>query len=825
MMGPLPAVTCAFACGILLAAGLGDMSLHAPFAAALGFSGLGALLHWKKRKYVAAAVLAACLCTGFMTGSRLSGGHAPGHVRKALENGEALLSAELVSRGTRKTYGLTFTIAAEKLTMIAKGDHEAMREHSNVAEFPRLARVYVADRDAKISVEEGDRVILKNLEELEPKALRNPDAAQAGRKPAMPVFTTSQNSIIVYPGKGGPLARLRNLVSARLAYGLSHDSAGFSEAIVTGRADGLDKGIKERFRGSGLAHLLAVSGLHLSVVALLVMGLLRAAISRMPFIAGRVPAQWIASVLSCPLLWLFAFFASGKPPVIRAAVMVTAFQVACMIGRKSVFPSTLSLAALVLLVIDPANIKSPSFLLSFSAVAGIFLFSGSIKGAAASRLPWVGDTIPELSGRIRRAAHGALSFFLDIVSVGAAAAFSTLPLTCFFFHRIPLLGIVSNVAAVPLFSFLVLPLNIVYCVLLAATAAPPRWAVAAVDLVNGFFLSLVHACSLVPPLQVLPAAGMAAGVFFAACVVLLGAGKKRASAVLFAAALMAIFIPAGFEEARRHFLTRDRMTVIFAEVGQGDGALIRTPGGRHVLIDSGPPDGNGDFTRFVKKWTGGRLALLVITHGHTDHYGGAQALLDAGIDVKQLWVSPQGFEERQDKAYIRLVESFGSRGTQIVKGPPCGRAVDVGGVALSVISPCEPDGYDYLMDWNNNSIVIHARYGRAGFLFTGDIEREGEARLAAGPRPPAQVIKIPHHGSAGSSGSVITGWPGALLGVATAGADNTFGFPHARVLKDLGEAGVDVLRVDRDGAWIAATDGSSILVRDYRWNERLELQP
>ena len=824
IMGPLPAVTCAFASGIVLAALLGNMSYHVPFAAALGFAGLGAVLHWKKRKYVAAAILAASLSSGFMTGPRLSGGHVPGHVRKALKNGEALLEAEVISQGTRKTYGLIFTIAAHTMTLTAGTDQGTEGEAYGLTSFPRRACVYVADRDADIGVEEGDRVILKNLEELEPKALRNPDVAQAGRKPAMPFFTTSQGSIIVYPGKGGPLARLRNLVSARLAFSLSPESAGFSEAIVMGRAGGMDKEIKERFRGSGLAHLLAVSGLHLSVVAILVMCLLRAAISRVPFIAGRVPAQWIASILSCPLLWFFALFASAKPPVLRAAVMVTAFQVACMVGRKSVFPSTLSLAAIILLVINPANIKSPSFLLSFSAVAGIFLFSGRIKRVMESQLPWVRDYMPELSSRVRRAAQVALIFFLDIISVGAAAAFSTLPLTCFFFHRIPLLGIVSNVAAVPLFSFLVLPLNIVYCVLLSAMAAPPQWAAATVDLVNGYFLSLVHACSLVPPLQVLPAAGVAAGVLFAACIVLLGAGKKRASAALLVAAIMAILIPAAYEKARRHFITRDRMTVVFAEVGQGDGALILTPGGRHVLIDTGPPDGGGDFSRFVKKWTGGRLALLVITHGHTDHYGGAQALLDAGIDVKQLWVSPQGFEERQDNAYIRLVESFENKGTQIVKGPSCGRAVDVGGVALRVISPCEPDGYDYLMDWNNNSIVIHARYGRAGFLFTGDIEREGEAKLAAGPRPAAQVIKIPHHGSAGSSSSVITGWPGAMLGVATAGADNKFGFPHARVLKDFSAAGVDVLRVDRDGAWIVTTDGASILVRDYRWNELLQLQ-
>ena len=71
----------------------------------------------------------------------------------------------------------------------------------------------------------------------------------------------------------------------------------------------------------------------------------------------------------------------------------------------------------------------------------------------------------------------------------------------------------------------------------------------------------------------------------------------------------------------------------------------------------------------------------------------------------------------------------------------------------------------------------------------------------------------------GSSSSVITGWPGALLGVATAGADNKFGFPHARVLRDFGEAGIDVLRVDRHGAWIVTTDGSSVLVRDYKWKE------
>jgi competence protein ComEC len=323
------------------------------------------------------------------------------------------------------------------------------------------------------------------------------------------------------------------------------------------------------------------------------------------------------------------------------------------------------------------------------------------------------------------------------------------------------------------------------------------------------------------PVTIAPWAAWPSALLVTAALLLAAAGKRAAAGLLVVPLGFILIIPPLHAGVHRYLVTREKLTVVFSDVGQGDSILVRTPEGRHLLVDAGP--GPGDrLAHWLGTWTR-RIDLLVITHGHGDHYGGAAALLREGVDVASLWVNPQGLEERDDPGYVALIESFEKRGAKLTVGPPCGHS-SLGSLHIRVLAPCNPEGYDYLLDWNNNSIVLHLAYGKAGFLLTGDIEEEGESRLAHLAGLEAEVIKVPHHGSPGSSSGIITSWPGAKIAVVTAGLGNPFGFPHPRVLSDFEKAGARVLRVDRDGAAVMITDGSFLSVMDYRWKEKMRLK-
>lgn len=280
---------------------------------------------------------------------------------------------------------------------------------------------------------------------------------------------------------------------------------------------------------------------------------------------------------------------------------------------------------------------------------------------------------------------------------------------------------------------------------------------------------------------------------------------RRAAAILFVAVviLVCFFI-------RRHRLEiasppDGTMRVIFLDMGQSDATLLVAPDGSSLLIDTGDFDHNEQLFAGLRKAGVRAPDVLLLTHGHSDHVGGAYALLER-YRVNTVCTPAEGFLDPTVYAKtLRAIEGERAERREIAEAP---MTFSLGEAEITVYpSPVFEGG------GNNDSLVVRADYGKTSFLFCGDAEREEEAALLAlygEDAFDADLLKLGHHGS---SGSTSDAWLRAVTpdtAVASCGFANEFGHPHAATIRALEERGIELLRTDESGTITIWSDGERI---------------
>jgi competence protein ComEC len=581
-------------------------------------------------------------------------------------------------------------------------------------------------------------------------------------------------------GETFTLDRLRQHLAASIRTSLPGGRfTGVLEALVVGARGDVPQDQWRIWLATGTNHLMAISGLHIGLVAGLVFAVAMFFWRRVPWLCLRMPAMQAAAVAGLLAATGYALLAGLSLPTQRALIMLAVVMGALLVRREIRPLQTLSLALFAVLVFDPLAVLSPGFWFSFFAVGVIFYLAGGRVRPVRGLRQW-----------------GRIQFWLTL---------GLLPLTLWFFQRGVLVGALANLVAVPVVSLLVVPLALIGTLALQAYAPLGHlllW------LAQGVLSALWPLLTLLAGLPFAQWHAPAAP-FWALVLAVLGVAVIMAPRGLPGRWLGALLLlPLLGWQPSRPAIGNYRLTLL--DVGEGLAAVVRTHG--HTLVfDTGPrfspsfDTGAAVVVPYLRNRGIRTVDALIVSHGDNDHAGGAASVIRL-LSVHRVLSSAH-----------RFVASGRAR--------PClaGQHWRWDGVAFEMLNP--PQGL--AGSRNNRACVLRVSSPAGSLLLASDIERPAEERLlAAGDTLHSDVLVVPHHGSRTSSSPAFLAAVHPRLALLSMGYRNRYHFPSrevtaryaARRIRLADTCNQGALQVDfRGGAGPRLSPGYRLQARHY-WN-------
>ncbi len=622
-------------------------------------------------------------------------------------------------------------------------------------------------------------------------------------------------------GKGiKPLAwvySLRSHLAQNLTRVLPEPQASLAQGIVLGIRGNIPLPLKTDFIRSGTAHLLAISGLHLSIMAgiLLSIGL---------WLFGR--RHYLYVWLALGLIWLYALITGMHLPVVRGAIMASLFLAAELLGRQRSAMVALTFAAAVMVGVHPYILGDAAFQLSFLAMAGlVFLFPIFRTLGRRAVTAMLGED---------GAAVSVANFTVDALSATLGAIIAVWPVVAYYFGIISLVGPLATFLALPALPGVIVTGAI--AAVLGLVVLPVAQAVGWLAWLFLSYLILVVSGLAAPSVSSVEVGSINTGFIWgyylalAAAIWLNSHRKRLLNLVPAAAARLRSGMSVSFDISRpmRWLLTPllviavlvsytaatlpdDKLRVSFLDVGEGDAILVQK-GSQQVLIDGGPsPQAISlELGRQMPFWDR-TIDLLVLTHPHHDHLAGLVAVLRR-YQVGQVLYLALDYESPLYDEWLRLIDERGVKGTVA----RAGQQIDLGdGAIMKVLSPSATLLVGTESDVDNNSVVLRLSTGDISFLLTADIMREAEwelIRRRAGLN--STVLKVAHHGADTSTTPEFLAVANPRVAVISAGADNRFGHPSDEVVSRLEQklGGGNIYRTDEHSTIEFTTDGEKLWV-------------
>ena len=588
-----------------------------------------------------------------------------------------------------------------------------------------------------------------------------------------------------------------------------HISAGaILPGMVLGGYQGVAPEDADVFRDNGIAHLLAVSGTHVAVLALILQAVLR-------------PAGKKGSIIIQLFLALYALLCGLQPAVLRAVAM------ACVLlwGRSQKLKADsfrlLLLTAWALLLPNPFWLFDISFQLSFVTTAGLLLAGPKVTAFIPQKLP---------------------DWLRTVLGVTLTAQIFSFPFSVYYFHRVSLIGLVSNLLLLPALELAVLLFLLGLCLLFlgfagcmlyglfycfagdiqqgsnmfAMIASLPftgaerllQGAVAAGKLLAGLPFAAVDVASW-SSVQYFCYLGFVASFFNLGPFSRLSSRQRKC----WLEVMLCIFL---LINAARYLLPQD-LTVHFIDVGQGDAALIRTPSGKNILIDTGGLQGEADISRMVLlpylRYLGVKqIDALCLSHGDHDHAGGAAGVA-ARLPIKNVFLGT-GAEKSSDVRALLKILDHKANVYRLQKGEQW----NVGDCRIVVASASSGTSSAITTETNASSLVLQLFCQGHSLVFTGDADMETDENAMRLLRT-ADVLKVSHHGSETSSSPHFLDHIKPRFAIISCGKHNRYGHPAPGTLERLAACNIIPLRTDELGAIKMVFDKNTLRWYSYRYHE------
>ena len=607
---------------------------------------------------------------------------------------------------------------------------------------------------------------------------------------------------------------LRERLFQTLAQVLPEPQAALAQGIILGIRYTIPAEIQANFVNTGTAHILAISGINLTIMAgmLLSIGI---------WLFGK--RRYIYIWLALGVIWFYTLLTGMNPPVVRGAIMASLFLAAELLGRQRIAITALAFAAAIMVGINPQTLWDASFQLSFLSMAGLIFIAPHLMalGRRAVNKTIGGEGVGGALANIVTDSFGvtlaatiaiwpALAQYFNILSpAGPLATFLALP---------ALPGIIASGALAALVGLFALPV--------AQVIGWLTW------LFTSYMLLVVNGFASLPlsSIKVSPFGTGVIVVYYIALAgaIWLGSNKRLSRAKSWLGSVVRKCLDLACRIPKRYIIPPllvlailasitaasmpdDKLHISFINVGEGDSILIQK-GSQQVLIDGGPTPqalnlGLSDKMPFWDR----TIELVVSTHPHADHIAGLVEVLQR-YRVEQVLYPNLDYDSPLYQEWLRLIKEQGIKYTIA----QAGQEVDLGdGVIIEVLNPQTHPLTGTESDIDNNSVVLRLTMGKVSLLLTADIQQEAESRLIAERADLAStVLKVAHHGSATSSTPQFLAVVKPRAAVISVG-ENSYGLPTPKVIDRLKKelSSENIFRTDEGGTIEFITNGEELWVR------------
>ena len=562
-------------------------------------------------------------------------------------------------------------------------------------------------------------------------------------------------------------------------------SAAIVDAVLIGDRSGLPDDIRSRLQIAGTYHVIAISGGNIAILAAVII------VAFVPFgIAGRP-----AAALTLVCLVAYALVVTSGPSVWRATFVAVVYLVARLLDHRIAPWQACAVAAALLGVGEPLDVRNAGFLLTFGATAALLVAvgRGPMDGGDGIHRRWI-------------------SWLVASIGASAAVEIVLLPVMAKTFSRVTAAGLVLNIVAVPAMAVVQICGLVVVLTPIEALGAAAGWMA---HVGAAAILDSARLVDIAPWLAIrVPSPSVATVAIYyvglAGC--LWSPTRKTKLAGLVALVLCGLVIIMG-SPARQH-IRGLRLTMF--DVGQGDALMVQV-GGHSLMVDAGGSPFGGSFdigARILEPalWARGVSAVdtLLLTHGDPDHIGGALTLID-DFDLRHLW---QGIPVPRATSLQAVLERAATSAAGVEQRRD-GDEFRLGEARLRVLHPPPPD-WERQRVRNDDSVVIEIVYHDVALLLTGDIGVEVERAIVPRLTPAAiRILKVAHHGSRTStSRELLEAWR-PQIALISCGRGNPFGHPAPDVIARLEAIGARIYRTDLDGEVTVDTDGSHVRVGTF----------